>query len=264
MYGSYLTKLFTAILTASLFSTQGISAEETGRDIMLKVDNRPNGEDRVMEMTMTLINRRDRTRERSMVLYSKDYGKDSKSLFYFEKPADVDGTGFLSWGYDDPEKDDDRWLYLPALKRTKRISGSSRNDSFMGSDLTYDDMGDRSVDEDTHRLIGEEEVDGSMCWIVESTPRDPEDMYSRMVQWIRQDALIGVKGEFFDRKGDLLKTMQKNEIRRHDGFWVSFRMEMVNVQDNHRTILEITSATFDTGLEDDLFRTSTLERGKPR
>ena len=129
------------------------SAELTGRDIMLKVHDRPDGDDQKGVMQMTLINKRGKMRKRTVLFLSKDYGKDSKSITYFQSPADVKGTGFLSWEYDDPSKDDDRWLYLPALKKTRRISGSSKNDYFMGTDFTYDDLGDRSVDEDNHELL---------------------------------------------------------------------------------------------------------------
>ena len=127
-------------------------AELTGRDIMVKVDERPDGDEQRSVMKMTLINRRGKTRERSLLMYTKDYGKDSKSLMYFQSPGDVKGTGFLAWDYDYPKKDDDQWLYLPALKKSRRISSSSRNDYFMGTDFTYDDMGDRNVDEDIHEL----------------------------------------------------------------------------------------------------------------
>lgn len=233
-----------------------------GREIMLKVEERPDGDDRRREMTMTLINRRNRKRIRSMLLFSKDYGKDVKSIFYFQKPADVKGTAFLSWGYDNPDHDDDRWLYLPAMKKSRRISGKSKNDYFMGSDLTYDDMGNRSVDEDTHRLLREENLDGCDCWVIESIPKDKDYMYSRVVSWIRKDALMAVKRDFYDRHGNMLKTMVMKDIRKEQGFWTAFRLEVYNVQENHRTVLEITKAAYDLGLRDSLFRVSTLQRGR--
>ena len=234
----------------------------TGRDIMLKVDDRPDGDDRSMEMAMTLINKRDKKRIRSMLFYSRDYGKDVKSIFYFQKPADVKGTAFLSWGYDNPDRDDDRWLYLPAMKKTRRISGKSKNDYFMGSDLTYDDMGNRSVDEDTHQLLREEKLNDFDCWVIESIPNDKDYMYSRVITWIRKDALIGVKRDFYDRQGRMLKTMTRTDVRLHQGFWTAFKTEVHNVQENHRTILEITNAFYDLNLKDSLFRVSTLERGR--
>jgi len=237
-------------------------AELTGRDIVLKVHDRPDGDDQRGIMQMTLINRRGRTRERTVLFLSKEYGKDSKSLMFFQSPADVRGTGFLQYEYNDPAKEDDRWLYLPALKKVRRISGSSKNDYFMGTDFTYDDMGDRAVEEDHHKLLREEEVDSLKCWVLESTPKDKEYMYSRTVKWIRQDALIPVEVEFYDRQGNLLKALTISDIKKQDGFWTAFKMEMDNLQEKHKTILEIEEMHYNVGLKDNLFRVSTLERGR--
>lgn len=256
----------TAIALAILFTAtiSSLQAEESARDIMVRIDERPNGNDRVMSMTMKLVGKNGKERVREMRLYSKDYGKDGKSLFYFDKPADVKGTGFLAWEYDDQTKDDDRWLYLPALKQSKRISGSSKKDSFMGSDMSYDDMGDRSVDEDTHKLLREESVEGNECWVIESIPKGRDSEYSRMVRWFRKDALLSVKEEFYDKKGALLKTLRQSNISRVGGYWVAHTMVVENVQDKHKTVLELFDIAFDTGLKDDLFRVSTLERGRPQ
>jgi hypothetical protein len=238
------------------------SAKLTGRDIALKVHDRPDGDDQRGVMHMTLINRRGKTRQRTILSFSKEYGKDSKSLMFFQSPADVKGTAFLQYEYDDPSKEDDRWLYLPALKKVRRISGSSKNDYFMGTDFTYDDMGDRSVDEDHHKLLREEEVDSLTCWVLESTPKDKDYMYSRTVRWIRQDALVPIKVEFYDRQGNLLKVLTITDIRKQDGFWTMFKMEMDNLQEKHKTILKIKEMFYNTGLKDSLFRVSTLERGR--
>ena len=238
------------------------STKLTGRDIMLKIEERPEGDDQRSIMKMTLINKRGKTRERSVLMYSKKYGEDGKSLMYFQSPGDVKGTGFLAWDYDDPKKDDDQWLYLPALKKSRRISGSSKNDYFMGTDFTYDDMGDRNVDEDTHKLLREEELDGYKCWVVESTPKEEDYMYSKRISWIRQDALVAAKVDFYDQKGGHLKTLTVSDVREQDGIWTSFRMEMENFQKEHKTIIEMLEVQYNIGLEDSLFRVSTLERGR--
>lgn len=240
------------------------AVELTGRDIMTKVDNRPDGDDRTMTMNMTLINKQGKTRERTILSFSKDYSKDSKALIYFKKPADVKGTGFLSWEYDDPNKDDDRWLYLPALKKVRRISGSSKNDYFMGTDFTYDDLGNRSVDEDNHELLKQDDIDGTICWVVESKPKNKNDMYSKVIKWIRQDALMSVKVEFYDKQDNLLKILTISDIRKQDGFWTAFKMEMQNIPEKHKTILEITKMHYNQGLKDNFFKVSTLESGKIR
>ena len=151
-----------AVAIVAVFMT--VATAQTGRDIAQKVKDRPDGDTRQSELSMKLINKRGAVRERRLVSYSIDVGeekRDRKSIMFFEYPGDVKGTGFLTWDYDEPGKDDDKWLYLPAMKKTRRISGSSaRQDYFMGSDFTYVDMGSRSVDADKLELLGVEIIDG--------------------------------------------------------------------------------------------------------
>jgi len=203
----------TVCLLFGILGCTALLAQPTGREIIQRAQDQPDGENRKSVMSMKLINHRNAVRERSLISYSLDLGKDSKSIMFFQSPADVKGTGFLSWHYDEPGKDDDRWLYLPAMKKVRRISGASaKKEKFMGSDFTYDDMGGRNVDEDEHLLKGEEHVDGKACWVVESVPRDENATYSKKVSWIRQDALIPVKVEFYDRMGTLHKTLKASGI----------------------------------------------------
>jgi hypothetical protein len=134
----------------------------------------------------------------------------------------------------------------------------------MGSDMTYDDMGNRSVDEDEHKLLKEEIVDGHDCWVIESVPKDPKHPYSKMVRWYRKDALATVRSEFYDHRGKLLKTMLQSGIEKIGEYWVARKTVVENVQNPHKTIVEITEVSFDTGLDDNLFRVANLERGKPQ
>ncbi len=240
-----------------------IHAGETpsGKEIMTLVDERPDGDDRHSKMKMTLVNKRGRKRVRELESFSKDYGKDRKSVMVFEAPADVRGTSFLSWDYDDPQKEDDKWLYMPAMRKVRRISGASRNEYFMGSDFTYDDMGDRNVDEDTHTLLGEEVVDGHRCWKVESVPVDPEDMYTRKIFWVDQQSHLVIKGEYYDKDG-LLKNYRVLAFDQQDGIWVVLSSEMDNISRNHKTLMETSSIRYNTGIKDQLFKVSTIQRGR--
>lgn len=243
-------------------NTQNIFAQSpNGRTIMKLVEDNPDGNDRRLKSQMTLVSKSGKQRVRSMLIYSKDYGKDAKSIFYFEQPADVKGTGFLTWTYDNPAKDDDRWLYLPALKSSRRISGSSKNDYFMGSDLTYDDMGGRSLDEDTHTFLREEKVDGQNCWVVQSVPKTKGSMYSKMISYVNKDNKIIVKAEFFDLHKKLLKILQVTNAQKVQGFWTAQKTVVENVQNKHKTILEVKEIKYNLGLSDSMFRVSTLERG---
>ena len=234
----------------------------TGREIIQQVKDRPNGDTRYSAMTMKLINKRGSIRERRVASYSMDLGKDKKTIMFFQYPGDVEGTGFLTWDYDEIGKDDDKWLYLPAMKKTRRISGASaKKDYFMGTDFTYDDMGSRNVDEDTHKFLREESVDGHVCWVVESSPKDSRDIYSKKISWIRQDCLIALKVEYYDKLGKLHRELKMSDIKKVDGFWLALQMHMTNVQTNHQTILIITDPRFNIDIDETLFIVSRLEKG---
>ncbi len=259
------TKLLVNAALVLLISTAGFGEQLTGREIMQKVHDRPDGDSRYSEMTMTLINKRGHERERRLRSWSMDVGDnklDSKMLMFFDSPADVEGTGFLTWDYDEIGKDDDRWLYLPAMKRTRRISGSSaKSDYFMGTDFTYDDMGSRNVDEDEHTLLRSEEYEGHLCWIIESVSKDERDIYSRKVSWIRQDCFVAMRVEYYDRKGRLHRELMLSDIEQVDGYWLAKRLHMTDVQKNHQTILMIHSPQYDLDLNENSFNVNQLEKG---
>ena len=134
--------------------------EITGLEIMTKVDQQESGDDQKSSATFQLINKRGQKRVRDTLRLWKDYnskdGFDVKMITFFKSPPDVRGTGFLSWSYWDDKKDDDQWLYLPALRKVRRIASNNKGDYFMGTDFTYDDMGERKVKQDHHKLVKEE------------------------------------------------------------------------------------------------------------
>lgn len=236
--------------------------QQTGRDIMLKVYERPDGDTRKSIMTMELINKRGSKRVRTMLSYSKDYGKDKKTIMFFQQPADVKGTGFLTWDYANDSKTDDRWLYLPAMKKTRRISGTSaKKEYFMGSDFTYDDLGNRDVDADNHKLLREVSINGQACWVIESTPKESDGLYSKNISWIQKDNYMAVKVEYYDMQGALLKLLEVNQIKKVDGFWAATEMIMTNRQRNHKTIIRLKSMAFNIPVDESLFTVNSLEKG---
>ncbi len=250
------------VMIAAIFQVVKLQATEfSGRDIMVLVDERDDGNDSRVEMEMILINKRGRKRIRQILSYSKDYGKDSKTVMIFQKPADVKGTGFLSWEYDDDSKDDDRWLYMPALKKVRRISGSSGKDYFMGSDFTYDDMGGRNPDEDTHTLLREENLNEQLCWVIESIPKEKNNMYAKKIVWIRQDVKMSVKVEYYDKLG-LMKTLIIKDIKQVDGIWTAHEMFMDNKAEKHQTVLKFNKVNYNQDLKDNMFTVSAIERGR--
>ena len=246
-----------------LLATATIMAQTlTGLEVAEKVHNRPDGDTRYCEMSLTLINKNGSKRVRELKSYSKDYGQDRKTIMFFLYPGDVKGTGFLTWDYDQANKDDDKWLYLPAMKKTRRISGSSsKTDYFMGTDFTYDDMGRRNLDEDTHTLLREETIDGYKCWVLQSVTKKSGDLYTKRISWIRQDCLIPVKVEYYDKLDKLHRQLIADDIKQVNGYWTVGHMNMKNVQTKHETDLRFKNYHYDQPTSDNIFTVSQLEKG---
>ncbi len=251
------------ITTILIIITTSLSAQTnfTGEQIIRTVYERRTPEDQSGQLNMTLENSRGDQRVRKIDQYIKDFGNNEKKIMFFTAPADVRDTSFMNWSYDAEGKNDDQWIYLPALKRVKRISSSGSNDYFMGSDFTYDDLGGRSPSEDTHKLLREETLEGELCYVVESLPKDEDYMYARTVTWIIKDKLIGLKKEFYDEEDDFLKTLTVLEYKNIDGYWMILKSEMFNDQKNHKTIMEIGNLKLNSGLQDRIFTERIMTRG---
>jgi outer membrane lipoprotein-sorting protein len=258
-------KITKVIIFALVFlsAAAGSKAQDniTGQEIIENVYNRDSGEDITSDLTMTLINSRGDTRVREIKQFGKDYGKEEKSIMFFLSPADVRNTSFMNWSYDEEGRDDDQWIYLPALKKVKRISSDSKSDYFMGSDFTYDDLGDRHPSEDTHKLMREEILDGENCYVVESIPKEEDYMYSKTVTWVIKDKWIGLKKEFYDEDGDHLKTLSVASYEKIDGYWTILNSNMHNIQKDHKTLMELKDVKINTGIEDRKFTERIMKRG---
>jgi hypothetical protein len=261
-------KLFSMLLMPVIIGllSSGSFAQLTGREIMQKISDQGDIKTEFGKSKMTLINNKGKTREREVIRYQRSYdgenGIDSKALIFFEYPADIRGTGLLLWNYQAADKDDDRWLYLPALKKIRRIAGESKNEYFMGTDFTYDDMGDRNVDEDTHTLLGQEIIDGIECYKVESVPVGENDQYAKKITWVIPDKWVFLKVEFYEKNGDLQKVLTASDIREVDGIWTPYALFMDNVSKTHQTKIEILEVQYNGEMKDQIFTQNTLQRGR--
>ncbi len=254
--------LFLSITVMLLFGTASdMTGQITGKQIMESVYNNPGGDDTQGELTMKLTNKRGEQRVRMLKQYLKDDGSTEKKIMYFTSPADVKGTSFMSWSYSSGN-DDDQWIYLPALKRTKRISSDGKSDYFMGSDFTYDDLGDRHPDQDTHTLLRSETVNGKDCYVVESIPIDDAYMYSKTITWVMKDNYLGLKREFYDEDGRLLKILSINKSENISGFWTILETEMHNVQKDHSTTIEFKNVKINQGIADSKFTERSMTMGQ--
>jgi outer membrane lipoprotein-sorting protein len=177
----------------------------------------------------------------------------------FLSPTDVKNAGFLVWGQID--RPDDQWLYLPELKRVKKIAANNRNGSFMGSDFSYYDLEDRSVDEADHELLRTEACADKECYVVQSVDKDQDSaVYSKSVSWIRKDEFVAVKTELYDKKGEHLKTATFENYEKLKAVWVAKRVTMENLKKETKTVLEVTSVKIDEGLGDEVFTQRELQR----
>ncbi|MBN2601352.1 MAG: outer membrane lipoprotein-sorting protein [Candidatus Marinimicrobia bacterium] len=253
-----ITLLFIMLLSVTLLLAQGTPS---ALQIIENVYRRAAPEDQQAELQMTLINSRGEERTRQIQQYLKAYSDMDKKIMFFKFPADVRNTTFMNWSYDDESKDDDQWIYLPALQKVKRISSDSKSDYFMGSDFTYDDLGERHPGEDTHRIIAEEMINGEECYVVESIPVDEDYMYSRTVTWIIKGKWIGLKKEFYDEDEELLKILTVKEYQNISSYWIVLNTEMHNVQKDHLTRIKLSKLQIDRGISDTQFTERMMRRG---
>ena len=256
MHRSVALLIILLCLPSSLFAQTSYTAQE----VIDNVYNRPAPEDQQGKLFMTLENSRGDQRVRTIEQYIKEDTDETKKIMFFTAPADIRGTSFMSFSYDSSDNDD-QWIYLPALKKVKRISSGSSSDYFMGSDFTYDDMGERLPSEDTHSVLGDEIINGVHCLIIESIPLDSDTMYSRTITWVSDEYWIGMKKEFYDEDEDLLKTLTVSEFQQIDGYWMITESEMYNVQKEHKTLIELKDTVLDSGIKDTIFSTRTMTKG---
>ncbi len=245
------------LLTSALWA-------ETGLEIIQRMDAQPVPDNMDATVTMTLENRRGQQRIRTIRRYQKEYAKgkfENKSLIFFLEPADERNTGFLQWNYREAGKDDDQWLYLPALGREKRIAAAEKTGEFMGTDFTYEDMGDRDISKYTYKLLGDETLNGEVCWKIEGQSKDKSSTYQKLTYWISKEKLQPLQMYLFDKRGDRIKTLEMSDYEKVNGFWIAKKMHMVNLKKKHQTTLIIKDIDLEQALEDNLFTIRMLKRG---
>lgn len=252
-----------------LFLTQltllaGMSVDE----IVHKVDTRDDGDDAISTMRMVLIDKNGDQRVRSMKKYAKDFGEDTYSAIFFLAPSDIKNTAFLTYDYDDNTKDDDQWLYLPALKKSKRIASSDKSASFMGSDFTYSDMTSREIEDYDYKIAKESKVEDKKVWIIESVPKTQKTIdetgYTKSYMFVRQDNFVVIRALHFMADGGKKKYMDVKKLERIDGIWTATEIEMKTKkgkQTLHATLLQFDDVKYGQDLSDDFFTVRQIEKG---
>jgi outer membrane lipoprotein-sorting protein len=188
------------------------------------------------EMTLTLISVQGAESVRKVRFEGQEgVGRHDKSRLSFTYPADMDGAMLLT--HEQAERDDDQWLYLPAVKRIKRIATANQSGSFMGSEFAYEDLVVRQLDKYEFRYIGDETIDGKDCYVIERTPKNRSSGYSRIVRWRMKDNLQELRSDYYDRKGELLKRRDMTGHRLVEGYWRVRSILVTNVQTGRKSRL---------------------------
>ncbi len=263
----FLPYLFCSLLLSILLLlTAQSSAEDTtetvsAREISLKARDKQFPKNSVMDITMILINKRGSKRERTILSKRRDEENgEAKSAAYFLSPADVKGTGFLVWEHKD--QPNDIWIYLPALKKIRRIASEQKHQSFMGSDFSYADMENEDVDDADHKIISEETVEGMDCWVVESIPKPESDSeYSKLVTWVRKKDYIPQQVDFYNKKGKHFKHMKSLRIAPVGEEMLPTHISMENIQKKHKTEIILSNIKLDQDIPDEEFTKRAIQRG---
>ena len=241
------------ILLITIIST---SYPQDGMAIAKMVDERKAPQDIVSKTTMLLTNSKGKTR--TSTILSKSINNSSKQILWFLNPADDKGVAFLKIEHVD--KADEMRMWLPAFKKVRRISSSKKGDSFMGSDLSYEDMTSRALDENNYKRLENDMIDGKECFVLEVVPNaEIKSTYSKHITWVEKETLIAIKEESYDLGGSLRKK-KKFFFDSISGYDVINEIFVEDIQKNHTTKLTMDDIKVDSGLDESLFQEKNLKR----
>lgn len=210
------------------------------------------GEDGSARVKMVITEKSGRTRERDFVILRKDFveGGEQRYFVYFYEPNDVRRTTFMAWK--NPDGDDSRWIFVPALDLVKPLSSNDKKSSFVGSDFAYEDVSGRHWSEDTHTLLGEEKLGEWQTWKLESVPVN-SDYFAKKTTWIDQASKLIVREEYFDDRGTEIKVFEVSKIETVDGFATAVERKMITPRKDNSTTIVFGEIAYDIGLEEGIF-----------
>lgn len=248
------------LLPLTAFSAGTQAPEEQGLAIAVESDRRDQGYgDHSVNLEMILKNRHGEESRRKIRVATLEGNQGDKSQTVFNEPADVKGTALLTVGH--KVEDDDQWLYLPALKRVKRITSSNKSGSFMGSEFAYEDIGSQEVQKYTYKYLREESCEAGQCFVMERYPASKNSGYTRQVMWMDKAEYRPFRIDYFDRKNSLLKTLTWKDYKQYlNKYWRADEMFMLNHQSGKSTLLKWSDYKFRTGLKDGDFNQESLKR----
>ncbi len=259
-------------IALAVFSGMGLSLtaqEKPGAEAIIEKSQKAfyyAGADMRAKVVMNLITDSGQKRTRVLTMLRKNDPKseDQKYFLYFHEPGDVRRMAFLVWKY--PERDDDRWIFVPALNMARRVAASDSRSSFVGSDFTYEDVSGRDIGADTHTLLREEKLGASDCFVVQSVPKARMD-YTKKLSWIDKATSLPVKEEYYDAQNELARVFTADKVEeftaqgggRKASFSIVTQRTMKNVKSGHRTEVTYSDVALNLGLEDALFTERSLQ-----
>ena len=260
-------KILVLMVILTVFTTLSAGAKDDPKKIIETANLKRKIAGTEQVSTLTIIDSKGRKRVRKVASVTKlfDKGTTEKVLIRFLSPADVKGTGMLTIDYD--KKDDDMWLYMPALRKTRRIVSSEKSKNFMGSEFSYADMTPPEINDFNYKLVGEEKLGNEICWIIEIKPKNDdvadENGFSKKIAYFAKKDYIIRKALYYDLDGSLHKELTMKEIKEVDTKNHKYRpthMIMVNKQNKRKSIMKINKIIFNDKVKDDFFTTRYLER----
>lgn len=270
-YGFGLGSALAGMLTLSP-SAQALDPNtKDASKIFQAAEERNLGDKQIAKMTMTLIDSAGRKRERVIQMRRLTVKDGKKTIMLFESPADMRNTGFLSVDYDDPTKDDDQWMYMPAMHKTMRVASQEKSGSFLGSDISYADMTKRDVKGwDAKLIAASEKVDGEDCWVIEvqvkSAKEKTETGYVKLQQWVSKEKLFPLQIKTWAAKGNRLKYIKNTDLKKIEGVWLPMKITVRTMKDE-KTVQSTTINSFNSiklnqpEVKDTDFTQSRLEKG---
>jgi len=261
-----------ALLTTVIFLSPQLIASELpeGRWVAEQINQVDEGNVRFSKVSMTLTDKHGKARVREAVIYRKYIGEEKRTVLFYLQPRNVKDTAFLTYDYPQSEVDDDQWLYLPALRKSRRISASDRGDYFLGTDLTYEDMkkeGKFDLQDYQFKTLGIKTINGHKRLLLESLPRTEaiarELGYGKVQAWVDPDNWIIMKAQYWDSGMNLLKSLVLDDVRQVDGIWTRHNLRIENHKSGHITEWHISDVDYHSAISDSLFNRNSLKRGAP-
>jgi len=243
------------LVTSSFYAN---AQEMTGKELAQKVFDRDRGNNSVSTAQMVLISKSGNKRTRQFS--SKRLLEEGleRQIIQFTAPADIDGTGFLT--IEKPGWETEQFLYLPALRRTRRIVSSQKSQRFVNSDFTYEDMERHSVDDYTYEIVGSKLVGNLDCYMLETRPQKGTDtQYSLTYSLISKQSIVPLFVKYYDKKGNHIKTYKVLKLEQIQGIWTELTTSMENLEKGHKTYIKLEKITYNTDIDQEQISKKSLE-----